>query len=182
MKFRHLAGAARIVLGMFIGVYAWAYFGPEVEPLYRDVIVPVEVLVKSEPDTVVQFKERIVYRTVAPEQRAVAPGGAAATVDSFCAEQAAVEPSDSAGSEAPASSSAVPALIRSGRYSGNTLTLWEVQADGGLAVETFKGVRAPFQFSIGERALVQSSRWWWVDDAVKGAIVFGGGFVAGRVF
>ena len=150
---------------------------PSPEPEYRDVQVPVEVLVASEPDTVIQWRERIVYRTVERETRATAPLGAATDVAAFCA-VGVTEPPDTVFLPSPVPDR-VPALVRSGAYDGRTLKLWEAQADGDLALETFR-VRSPWRFTMSDSAFVQGSRWWWIDDAVKAAAFLGVGYLIGR--
>lgn len=87
MKFRDLSGALRILLGAFVGITLYANFGPQPEPTYRTVQVPVERIVEVERiDTIVQWRERIVYRHVLATQVATAPDAGQPDVDTFCAE------------------------------------------------------------------------------------------------
>lgn len=55
---------------------------PEVR--YQRVEVPVEVIIKREPDTIVTFVERIKYVNVPAAQVAVASGGGLGAVAEFC--------------------------------------------------------------------------------------------------
>lgn len=60
---------------------------PKPAPVYRDVVVPEERIVEVERiDTIVQWKERIVYRHVPATQIATAPDAGQPDVDTFCAE------------------------------------------------------------------------------------------------
>lgn len=174
IKFSHLTGALRIVIGMAVGVTLWANFGPSPEQVFQRVIVPDTVLVQMEPDTVVKFVEKIKLITVKPGLVALAPDGAQATVNKFCT--IAVDTVHIPGEP-------IPALVRSGTYSGSQLRLWEVSANGDLTMEQFKA-RSPFKFTMRDdgSALVQSSRWWFVDDVLKGAALVAGGYAAGRIF
>src|SRR5690606_39129087 len=145
----------------FLALGAWlrGCWMPEPAVVYRDVVVPREVLVRGEPDTVVRWRERIVYRTVTAEQRASAPGAAASDVQAFCAAAGWIAPGAPAspvpdadtlpGSAAVAavgapSSPSLPrpaaplAFARSGRFDGRTLDLWAVTSAGDLRRETFR--------------------------------------------
>lgn len=138
---------------------------------FQTIYVPRTVLVRSEPDTIVQWRERIVYRTVKPAQVVTADSGAVATVEKFCA----------ATHDTITVSTSVPALIRSGSFDGKKLYLFEAVANGDLRRSEFH-VHAPFQFAEkGSGVLVQGSRTWWVDDALKFGGVFIGGYLVGRV-
>lgn len=60
---------------------------PKPAPVYRDVIVPAERIVEVEKiDTIVQWRERVVYRHVPAAQVATAPDAGQPDVDTFCAE------------------------------------------------------------------------------------------------
>jgi hypothetical protein len=75
-------------LTLMFGV-ARACEGPPPAPLvYTEFVVDTIV---NEPDTVVQFVERIVYREVEPEYVATQPGGAEDRVEEFCTPDTVVE-------------------------------------------------------------------------------------------
>jgi hypothetical protein len=81
---------SRIAIAALSLALVWQHCtGPEPLTVYRNVEVPVEVIVEAEPDTVVRWRERIVYRTVEPERVATATGGGQADVEAFCPEPAA---------------------------------------------------------------------------------------------
>jgi len=87
VTFRDLSGALRILVGAFVGITLYANFGPQPEPTYRNVEVPVERIVEVEKiDTIVQWRERIVYRHVPAAQIATAPDAGQPDVDTFCSE------------------------------------------------------------------------------------------------
>lgn len=87
MKFRDLSGALRILVGAFVGITLYANFGPQPEPTYRNVEVPVERIVEVERiDTLVQWRERIVYKHIPATQVATAPDAGQPDVDTFCAD------------------------------------------------------------------------------------------------
>src|SRR5690606_7621596 len=115
---------------------------------YRRVIVPA---VPAAPDTVVRWRERVIYRTVQAEQRAEAPGTGAQAVADFCQAAAAAAAPDTvrlvdtvrvAAARTPAERLA---LAYAGRYDGRTLELWSVVSDGARQHERFAGVRTPYQ-------------------------------------
>lgn len=147
---------------------------------FQTIYVPRTVLIHTEPDTVVQWREKVVYRTVKPTQVVVADSGATETVEKFCR---AAELTDSTSGNATSgpTSSVVPALIRSGSFDGKNLYLFEAVANGDLRRSEFH-VRAPFQFAERDSGiLVQGSRTWWVDDALKAGGVFLTGYLVGRI-
>lgn len=157
------------------GALALWTFQPTPEPEYRDVIVTRDVIVKGEPDTVVKIVERVKWRTVVREVRAVAPLAATETVVRF------VEAATAAADTTRADSVPVMALIRSGTYNGRTLTLWQAQSDGDLARESFN-VRAPFRFTMqGDAAFVQGNRWWWVRPLLTHTVAAAGGAAACKI-
>jgi len=155
---------------------------PRVE--YQRVIVPA---VAPAPDTVVRWRERIVYRTVHAEQRAEAPGTGSAAVAEFCrAAAAAAAAPDTVRLVDTVRVAAAPtpgqrlALAYAGRYDGRTLELWSLLSDGGRAHERFRGVRVPHEWTIrGDSALVRSSRWWWLREVARSAPAAGAGALTG---
>lgn len=165
--------AAALVVGLGIG---WCG-NPDPPPRYRTVEVTRNQIETAEPDTVVQFRERIVYRTVEPERVAVAPAGAVADVDAFCRGGGFVRADSLDGADLPDPR----LLIRSGRFSGKELTLTGPVSNGDLKSSDYR-VRAPFQFrTTGDSILVQGSRWWWVRPTLIGAALFGGGYMVGQM-
>src|SRR5690606_30972250 len=147
------------------------------------VIVPA---VPAAPDTVVRWRERVIYRTVQAEQRAEAPGTGAQAVADFCQAAAAAAAPDTvrlvdtvrvAAARTPAERLA---LAYAGRYDGRTLELWSVVSDGARQHERFAGVRTPYQWAIqGDSALVWSNRWWWLREVARSAPAAGAGALIG---
>jgi hypothetical protein len=167
-----LAGAL-LGAGVLVGWCA----RPDPPPRYRNVEVTRDQIEASEPDTVVQFRERIVYRTVEPEQVAVAPGGAVEDVDAFCRGGGFVRADTLDGGGRPDPR----LLIRSGSFSGRELVLTGPLSNGDLQQSSYR-TRAPFQFRVtGDSVLVQGSRFWWVRPALTGAALLGAGYVAGQL-
>ncbi|MEK9505173.1 hypothetical protein [Gaopeijia maritima] len=62
----------------------WALAWPEKVVRYERVEVPVERIIEREPEVEVRFVERLRVITPPPVQVAIAPGGAAPQVSSFC--------------------------------------------------------------------------------------------------
>lgn len=177
---RAILSSIKTLFISFIAITVYANLGPTPEPEFHEIRVPVRVLVKSEPDTIVKWREKIVYRTVKPTQVVTADSGAAATVDKFCR---AAEPRDSAGSRTdPTPSSAAPALIRSGSFKNNRLTLFEAVANGDLRRSEYR-THSPFTFAERDGGiLVQSPRMWWIKPLIRDAVLVGVGYGAGKVF
>jgi len=190
---RTVISAARARAGAYVGaVLLFAVVGvvafvagrvtADTRVEYRRVIVPA---VAPAPDTVVRWRERIVYRTVQAEQRAEAPGTGAREVAAFCGAAAAatdtVRVVDTVRvAAAPAPPARRLALAYAGRYDGRRLELWSLLSDGGRQHESFRGVRVPHEWAIqGDSALVQSSRWWWLREVARSVPAAGAGALAG---
>lgn len=154
---------------------------PRVE--YRRVIVPA---VPAAPDTVIRWRERVIYRTVQAEQRAEAPGTGSAAVEAFCQAAAAAAATDTvrlvdtvrvAAARTPAERLA---LAYAGRYDGRRLELWSLATDGARQHETFRGVRPPYEWTLhGDSAIVRASRWWWLREVARSAPAAGAGALIG---
>ena len=75
-------GLALVALVLVVGAAAFVAGRRTARPVeYRRVIVPA---VAPAPDTVVRWRERVIYRTVQAEQRAEAPGAGSQDVAEFC--------------------------------------------------------------------------------------------------
>lgn len=142
--------------------------------LYRRVEVPVKEIERVERvDTVVTWRERVLYRTVPAVQIALAPGGAAQDVGRFCAPTLARAIADTALPPEP------PALLL---RSVRTEAGWFWRADrvaltGPVSTgELWQGVyrvRPGWQAHVvGDSTLVQSPRWWWLREAVELGVPF----------
>lgn len=190
-----LLSAAGLAAGLALAFLAGRCSSPPGPVTYERVIVPESVLVRSAPDTIVQWRERVVYRTVQAEPRAEAPGAAETDVARFCAlARDTVRITDTVHVAAAAPPRL--ALAYAGRFDGRRLSLWEITSDGARVREDFR-VRVPHQWAIrGDSALVQSSRWWWVRPLLAclppagagwllegrlGAAAVGGACIGGRV-
>lgn len=183
MKFSDLSGAARIVAGMAIGVFAYANFGPEAEVLYRNVEVPVPVIQEVERvDTVVTWKERIVYRTVKAEQIATAAGGGRGDVERFCGDNTA--PQDSANVPQPITQ----LLLRSARledgwfFQKDRLILTGPLSNGDLRQLTYS-TRGSFQTHVhGDTVIVQYPRTALLKQGAEFGAFLILGYVIGSIF
>ena len=184
MKFSHMTGAARILVGIFLGVFAYANFGPQPEPEYRDVIVSVpQIETVERVDTVVTWRERIVYVTQPAEQIATAPGGGADDVERFCGP---VEtPADSVN-PTPARPPAL--LIRSVRhepawfFGRDKLVLTGPLSTGDLQQRIYR-TRAGYQFMThGDSVIMQYPRSALLRDGAEAAIYIGAGFLLRSLF
>jgi len=71
------------VVAVIAAAAVW-WFKPDPPVRYERVEVPKEVIIEQEPDTVVRWRERVVYRTPEPTQIAVAVDAAIPAVESFC--------------------------------------------------------------------------------------------------
>lgn len=199
MRFRDLSGALRIFGGMVVGVFLYANFGPQPEPVYQRVEVPVEVIREVERvDTIVSWKERIVYKTVHAEQVATAPDGARPDVDSFCADAvqqalagvgASPQPLPEGRNSAPAHPPTPPhLLLRSLRiedgwfFQKDRLILTGPLSNGDLR-QTIHNVRPGVQAHVhGDTVIVQYPRSALLKQLLEAAAFVGAGYVAGRVF
>jgi len=75
------------ILWLIVGAAAFYALSPAPREIaYPEVIVHRAAIEALEPDTVVRWRERIVYRIVQPEQVATARGGAERDVAAFCAD------------------------------------------------------------------------------------------------
>lgn len=190
VKFSDLSGALRIVGGMAVGVFAYSQFGPQPEPQYRTVEVSVPQIVEVERvDTIVTWKERIVYKTVEAEQVATAPGGAVPDVQSFCADavREAVASVDSLQGATLPPKLPPKLLLRSVRhddgwfFARDRLLLTGPLSTSDLRQLTYN-VRDGFQVHVmADSVLVQVPRAALLKQIAEAAVWMGAGFIAGSV-
>lgn len=145
---------------------------------------------EQEPDTVVRWRERIVYRDAPVLRRERADSAASPTIEDFCAAAgwspsvASTTPEGLIPASEPAPSPAPSlALIRSFEQKGGDLKLWTVRTDRALEVQSFEV--CPFSFSgvmAGDVARVQTARACWLRDVALGVggFAFGAGIVTGE--
>lgn len=172
------------------GPLAWAIVGalalyvlaPRPEPVaYPHVIVPAARITQLEPDKVVQWKERIVYRIIQPTQVATAYTGGEADVATFCRPTVLTLRGDTA---APRDTTV---LLRSvewrpgGLFRSDHYALTGPLSTGGLRRFDIEANGKGSARVVGGELLIRSSRWWWVEDAVTVAIIGGAGYLAGSL-
>lgn len=155
--------------GAVIAVVLWRMLAPAPAPdiRYRTAFVPKEVLVAGEPDTVVKFVERIVWRTAPPEQVAVAPDAALPDVAAFCGAagwvQQPAEPSAGLDSVPPGQTMGPPLprvlLLRSFDYQDGELTLWGPRSDGDLWRGDYRVGRRFRGTVAGDSVFIQADRY-----------------------
>jgi len=197
MTFRDLSGALRIVGGAFVGIVLYSNFGPQPEPVYRDVIVPEERIVEVERiDTIVQWRERIVYKHTPATQIATAPDAGQPDVDVFCAD--AIRRATRADTNAPDTNArdtvnnlppAVDShlLLRSVRttdpwFLGKpSLILTGPTSTGDLRQLTYD-VRDGFEARVhADSVIVRYPRHAVLKQLLEFGIVFGAGYLANEV-
>lgn len=178
-----LAIAFAVAGGAWIG----HAYGASKPPVYNRVEVPVEKIREVERvDTVIHWREKIVYRTAKPVTVATSEGGARSDVERFCSQQV-----DTVRIEgAIRVDSVYPAvlLLRSVRTDPG----WFGQADqvvftgplgnGDLRQLTYN-VRPGWQGHVlADSMLVQSPRWWLLREGLEAGVFVGLGYLIGRVF
>lgn len=161
-------------------------------PAYTDVRVDtVQIRAVERVDTIVQWQERIVYRTVQPTVVAVADSGGVPDVLAFCAESVERAARDARADTDPASGRqpAPPPslLLRSARvdagwfFASDELVLTGPRSDGSLWQGTFE-VRDGWQAHVrGGEVLVQSPRGGLARELLEAAVWAGAGYFAGRL-
>lgn len=178
--------ALLLVGGALIG-HGIGVSGP---PVYSRVEVPVEKIREVERvDTVVQFKERIVYRTAKPVTVATAEGGGRGDVERFCADTVrvpAVAVGDAVNPDEPVRARAL--LLRSARteagwfFRPDRVVLTGPLSDGGLRQLTYSA-RPGWQAHVqADTALFQSPRFWWVREGIEAGTFIGLGYLIAKVF
>lgn len=150
------------------------------DTLYRNVIVPVKVIERREPDTVLRWRDRIVERTVAPQAVATAPGGAQPTVDAFCAADTVY------GTDTVIVVRDPVALIRSGTleqrrfFRPDRLILTGPLSNGDLRQWNYV-TRGNLSFvANGDSVIVRDARWGLIGDVLEAGLYVGIGFLLGR--
>lgn len=161
------------------------------EPVYRRIEVPVERIVEVESvDTIVEWRERVVYRTVEAEQVATSDTGGEPDVATFC--EAAV--ADARREDAPDSTRAtsppsLPArlLIRSARhdpgwfFSRDKLILTGPLSDGRLRQLRYS-LRPGYRWHVmADSLLVQEPRMGFWRELVEGIVYGAIGYAVGRL-
>lgn len=166
--------------------------GPAPAPVYRTIVMHDTTVLRDEPKVEIRWRDRIVYRTVAPAQRAEVPEAAVPDVAAFCSAAGwtpgAPFPAPSEGHLAagtPPPSPTPPPLIafpRSERFDGHVLTQHLVRSDGSVLIETRRGVSIPFEWRVaGDSVVVHSSRWAGVRKWAGRAAWLGAGYAVGQI-
>lgn len=173
---------------------AWAMNGGE-EVVYRDVEVPVERIREVERvDTVVDLRERIVFRTGEPETVAVATGAARPDLDRFCGPliQAAADSASGAAADGRADVGETPAiapalLLRSARtepgwfWRSGSVVLTGPTNTGDVRQFTYR-VRPGWQAAVaGDSILMQTPRFGWVRELTEAGVYVGAGYLLGSL-
>lgn len=165
-------------LALALVCLAVGWFGHRPAPgvRYRTVTVTKEQIIQGEPRVEVRFRDRIVYRTVQPEQVATAPQAAVTDVARFCAPSIRTALADTTAPEPPPE-----LLLRSLTYDGHDLELWGPVSNGDLWRGSYR-VHAPLTARVdGDSAIVRGQRLWWVKPAAKGVVLVGIGALIGAV-
>lgn len=176
----------RLAFGLLAVAIAVGFFlGRRGEPpvRYRDVVVTDTLILRGEPDTIVRFVERIVYRTVQAEQQAVAPRAALPDVASFCSAAGwslqVADTSSSSPDSLPHTAPASVLLLRSFSYDDGDLTLIGPRSNGDLWRGDYR-VGRRFQGRVmGDSVFVQTDRWSGARTWIERALWVGGGVAAG---
>lgn len=174
-------GIIPAALGFLLGVLLVWHLAPREVTVdrYRTVEVPVEVLVQGEPDTVTQWRDRIVTRTVQAEVQATAPETALPDINAFCGAAGWRAPGDTIHSRGNTPAPDPRLLIRSFVYRDGELQAWGPRSDGDLWSGTYR-VRAPFEATVsGDSLFVQGSRWAGWRTWGERALWIGAGALAG---
>lgn len=192
MSYRLLnyTAAAGVLVVVLIAFGLGRCSAPDPEPQYREVQVPVESIREVERvDTVVTWRERIVYRTVEPTIIAVADSGGVPDVATFCAESIERAVREVATDSGPRTLADRPPslLLRSARvspgwfFAKDELYLTGPRSDGSLWQGTYS-VRNGWQAHVrGSDVLVQSPRSAIVRELLEAGVWLGGGLAAGYV-
>lgn len=153
----------------------WLLHHPAPAPVrYPTVAVTKGQIIAGEPKVETKFVDRIVYRTVKPEQEAVAPQAAVSDVADYCAPSVRTALADTTG---PAPDPKL--LVRSLSYNGKDLEVWGPLSSGDLWRGSYR-VHSPLTARVdGDSLLVRGSRTWWVKPAAKGALLIGIGAAIG---
>lgn len=159
------------------------------------IITHTEVLEAREPDTVVRWRERIIYRTPEPDQVVTAPGGGSDELAAFCAE-AMARAIDASQPEfahpIPRPSPMVPGpgrlLLRSVRFQEgflfrpDRLYLTGPTSGGDLRETAFTTRRNWTARTVGDSILLRRPRWDVLVDLGEMALPLAAGFFLGRLF
>lgn len=161
-------------------------WGPPSPPAYPDTVVPTErIQLVERVDTVVTVRERIVYRTVRPDQAATAPKGAAPDVATFCADAVAQAVAGARGEDAPETPPTL--LLRSIRTeAGWFLAPDRVILTGPLSNTDLRQLtytaRPGWQARVhGDSVIVQSPRWGVLREVAEAAVYGAIGYGIGRL-
>lgn len=176
-----LAGGVLLLLALSFAAGRCSGSSPDPQLRYVEVQVP---SLPPAPDTVIEWRDRIVRVSVPVEQRASVPDAGLPRLAEFCAAtEPAMPPADTREAPAPLSAGPRLSLAYAGRFTGNRLETYLLRTDGAQVLESHQ-VRAPLEWTIsGDSLIVRGSRWWWLDDVAKigGAALLGGalGYAAG---
>ena len=175
---RYLMGAL-LGAALTLTVMAWSCEAPE--PLKYTEMVVREI--KSKPDTVVQFVERIVYREVQPTLVATQVAGAEDVVSDFCHPDTVVEVIEGDTVYVPAPSYQLWNAVQTkpGWFWGkDRVTLYGPKSNGDL-VETQFNAWPGWQAATGSRTLIQEPRWGWARPTLEFLLPLLGGYAIHEV-
>lgn len=179
MKSFMVVAVVALLIGLAVG---WMLRpDPSADIRYRTVHVEREAIEALEPDTIVRWRERIVYRTVPIEQVAIADSAGVDDIEDFCDAAGFVRrgetPERGESPERPTVGEPALLLVRSWSRDGGSYTVTGPASDGSLRQLLLEGVRGTkYQARVsGDTVRFQQHRWWFVEPTVKA----GGGAAAG---
>lgn len=133
--------------------FALCYWWPMPAPTPITKIVTVPQYLKARPDTVLTFRERLVYVKTPPETISVTPPFDTASVSEFCRRAAAAKDTTKNSTPKPA-----PILPRfSGTYREGRLQLFATRSDGSGWSGVY-AAHAPMEWSAGQETVTVLSR------------------------
>lgn len=177
---KHLLAWILLPLAGALALYA---LSPDRTITYTDVIVPAARIIEREPPIEVRFRDRIVYRYVEYEQRAVAPGGALEQAQAFCRPQVLMHTQTDTVFQVDTLVLMRSAVHRPGWFiSKDDLLVTTVSSVGDLEARDYR-VRPGFSaVAAGNDVLVRYPRMALPRELVEILAVLGVGFGIGKAF
>lgn len=166
---RFLAGAALGLITAFGVTRACERPLPPIK--YTEFIIDTII---GEPDTVVQWRERVVFRTIEPEFVAEQPGGATDAVEQFC------QP-DTVRVPMPTPWLARSVVTNAGWFFGkDKVTVYGFDGLGTRRELQFRSYPG-WQFALGADQLIQEPRFGRVKQIVEIGVPLVIGYIAGSI-
>lgn len=176
-----------LLVGLAIGALGWAFLAPEKAPetVYKEVIVEDTTLLRAEPDTIVKWREKIVWKEHPPARIATAEG-ADRVLRGFCEPIIRKSVADSVFPQGQRDPLVSPRwLMRSLSYDDEAfqLQVWGIANDATFKEINVNDVRGSFRVRVQPDGdlFVQSERFdRWKDYAFYTALV-SAGFAIGSI-